>query len=234
MEKAQAPRQPRQFQTLAQFFRQGIGEITFSQRPTNQFLQCRISQAGSGGVNRGHFLRQGFIIGHLAKAWMHHFCTEKTTAHFTKSPHPRPRTERRLLARVKTEETHGQLAARIERPHHHLAAWPELHFAGANHNLDLYGRPPWRRGNRYDHRFILIAQGQMHQQIGLAMEADFGELLAQGIGSANRHQRRSRHLNRAHWLNQFPRNITASASTSAPRGNSLTPTAARAGKGSLK
>ena len=186
VQEAQAARYPRQLETLAQGFRQCFGQIANIQRLADQLLQRRIGQSCGRRVNRGHFCRQRLILRYLAEARMHHLQPEKAAAHFAKNPNARTNRQRRLLARVEAKKTERDLATRVAGLDQHLPARPILDFVGVHHDFQLYGFAAESPGNWRDARFVLVAQRQMRQQIGLAMEADFGKFLPQRLGGANR------------------------------------------------
>jgi hypothetical protein len=117
---------------------------------------------------------------------MHHLGAEETAAHLAKGPDARAFAQGRLLAGVEAEKAQRDLARAVPGPHDHLPARPELQLVAVHDHLDLHRLAAKGTLDRRDARFVLVAQRQMHQQIGLAMEADLGELLEQGLGSANR------------------------------------------------
>src|SRR4029079_17106948 len=101
------------------------------------------------------------------------------------------------------------------RVHDELAPRPECHFGAQHARLHEHRLPGRRRGERREHRLVLVAHRQMQHQLCPAVDAELRELLC-GPGSE---------------LALQPAYRIASISTSAPRGRLATPTAARDGYG---
>ena len=119
---------------------------------------------------------------------MHHLQPEETAAHFAEDAHPRAFAQRRLLVRVEAEEAQRDLAAVVAGAHDHLPARLELDFVAEHAQFELHRLAGEGTGNFGDARFILVAQRQVHQQIGLRMETKLGQLLLQRVGSPDRRQ----------------------------------------------
>lgn len=110
-------------------------------------------------------------------------------ANLAENPHPRAFAQRRLLVRIKAEEAQRDLATVVAGAHDHLPARLELDLVVQHPQFELHRLAGKGAGQFGDARFVLVAQRQMHQQLGLRMETELGQLFLQRIGGADRRQR---------------------------------------------
>ncbi len=154
------------------------------------------------------------------KARMDDFGAEIAFVHFAENAQARTGLQHLLLAGIEIEEAQQQRSAGIAHPRHQLAARPVGDFTVDHLDFELRGDAGPGVAQRRDARLVLVAQRQVQDEIAIALQAEPGQAARQRVALLR--------------LSFQPRTSTASASTRAPRGNSLTPTAARAGKGWLK
>src|SRR5574343_1263715 len=103
---------------------------------------------------------------------MHHLGPEKAATDFAKDANSCPLTQGHLLVRIKTEEAQCDLTALVGGMNDHLPARPELHFIALDNDFKLHYLAAEGSLDGRDPGFVLVAQRQMHQQIGLALGAD--------------------------------------------------------------
>ncbi len=200
-----------------QDFRQGRAREGFADQPG----QGRLGQAGGGGVDGSQGLGQGGVRAYHPEAGVHHLRAEEAVPHFTAAAHPVAGAEGGLLTGIETQEAQHQGGAAVADMSHQLAPGTKLDLGGEHFALHLHGARPGGFGDGGDAGFVLVAQGQMQQQVLPPPQSQAPQLvlqprglLAPGAGGRGLYA---------------PRHITASASTRAPLGSSLIPTAARAG-----
>jgi hypothetical protein len=171
---------------------------------------------------------------------MYHLAPEETVTDLAKDAQPQSIPARvlesPLLAAVEAQKAQAKKAllattradsteiTGIADGDQQLAARRHADHASDDQHLDLQRYAQRRFGDGRDARFVLVAQGQVQDEV-------FTPLETQLVQPAPDRWRRVDLVRRRH---QPPRTRTASASTRPLRGRAATPTAARAGKGSAK
>ena len=213
-----------------QRLRQRVIQVRTRERVVHQAPQRALTEACGGRINRRQRGRQRLLRPQHVKPGMDHLAAEEARAHFAEGAHPRPCHESLGLAGIEVVEPQHHFAARVLDAAHELAPRPVHDFARAHRALDLHRLPRWRVGDRRNARFVFVAQRQVQHEVEFAQHAEFGELRPQrGISGqalivSRRRCGRFRLAAALHASTSI-----ASASTTAPRGSSATPTAARAG-----
>jgi len=201
-----------------------FAQVGILQRARDQAAQGSLTEAGSRRVDRCQRPRQGLVRGNDAIARMDHLEAVETVPNLAEDPQPAPgRTGRfkcPLLAAVKADEAQRENAAtRITDSDHELTPRRPSDGEVEYLRLDEHGSPRSRPGDGGNAGLVFVAQRQMQDEILTPLEPDPAEPIAE----------RWRSVDRIRCRHQPPTTITASASTSAPRGSAATPTAARAG-----
>ena len=195
------------------------------QRARDDLAQRRLPEAGGGGVHRRQAARQRRVVAGFDEARMHHLQPEKTAAHFADEAEGFARLEQLAVAGIKMQEADAEHAAAgvAHRQGQHAAR--AVGDGGFRHRrLHLRGVARQQIADRRQPGFVFPAQRHVQHQIGVAGKAELGEFGRERRADGKGKRRRRFQLSRL-----YPMTITASASTSAPRGSAATPTAARAG-----
>ncbi|CAM3774368.1 hypothetical protein BOFL111202_22640 [Bordetella flabilis] len=167
---------------------QRIGQVRLGQRLRDGFAQYRLMQpfrSGIDGRKRGGQRRIG--AGH---AWMHHLAPEQAAAHFAARPQPASHGQLALLAGIEVEPAQLQLAGLVGDGGRQLLARTVLHLATRDFALHLRGVTRPQRGNRRHPGFVLVAQGQMQDEVGRLHQA---QRLQPALGIAARCRGLGRH-----------------------------------------
>ena len=203
-----------------------FGQIGFLQRHPDQPAQRSLRNAGRRRVDGRQCRGQCGILVDDAIAGMHHFRPEKALADFAEEAQRAAAVASRFellrLTAVEVEEAQHQFAtagALVMHPRDQLAARTELHGDIDDAGFHLHRFAPGRFRQCVADGFVLVTQRQVEDEIVVAGEPQLAELFRQ----------RRRRLDPVRSGHYCPRTMTASASTSAPRGSEATPTAARAG-----
>src|SRR5690606_5617262 len=130
------------------------------------------------------------------------------------------------------EKSQQQAAGAVGDAHKQRAAAAERDVGELDDALDDCVVAMMQRADRRDARAVLVARGEVEQQVLHGFDAEPRELLGDGRADAAELGQRQRGGVR----HRQPRvsTMTASTSTSAPFGSAATPIAARAGYGSAR
>ena len=144
--------------------RQCFIEAMLRQCPLNGFAYGRLTQAGSGRVDRRQAGRHRRIDADRPALRMHHLPAEETVAYLAQHTQALTRRQRLDLARVKMQEAQRQLSTRVAQLRNQGLARLVLHFGVDNlafHLRRVAGTQVTDGGNAC---FVDIAQRQMQQQ----------------------------------------------------------------------
>jgi hypothetical protein len=166
---------------------------------------------------------------------MDHLVAEEAAAHRAEEAHAPADLELFLLRRVEIEPARDERARRIADARDELAARAQRDFARLDDAFDLGLGAVARGRDRRQPRLVFVAQRQVQDEVLRPVDVELREPRRELRADAWPAGRgRSTLMRRRQVFVLQPSTRIASASTSAPFGSSLTPTAARAGYGSGK
>jgi hypothetical protein len=164
-----------QAQPLQQIGRQGIAEIEARQRLGYQAPQRRLAEAGGGRINRRQPLGQAIAGHHRMKAWMDDFGPEKAVVDLAEHAQTGAGLQDFLLVGVEVKEAQRNGTTGITHPRNQLAARSVGELAVGDFDLELCGDARHSIGQRGDAGFVLVAQRQVEDKIGVGPEAQPGQ-----------------------------------------------------------
>ncbi len=197
------------------------------ERICDLLAQSRLRQPRGRRVYGRERLGKRRVLADDAVARVHHLVAEEAGTHLAEEPHAPAGRELLRLARIEIEEPDPQLVVALVQLHHEGAARAELHVRLDDLGFHERGHPGAHFLQRREAGLVLVAQRQVQDEVELRADAE----LFQARVEARLRARRGGDL---HAPGVDPRCITASISTSAPRGSEATPIAARAGNGARK
>jgi hypothetical protein len=156
--------------------RQGFVEFALVERLGDQAAQGRLRQPGRGRIYRRQRLGQRRAAKHNVIARVDHLRAEEPRAHFAEGAHARAWGQRLRLAAVEMEKTHVQKPALVLDLADQLAPRAIGDVAVDHRAFDLHRSTFMRLGYGNEPGLVLVAQGQMQNQIELAVNAEFCEL----------------------------------------------------------
>ena len=192
MQEAQAVAKVSRRGTPPKRRRQRIGEVGVRQRTLDQLAQYRLAEAGGGRVNRRQAIRQRLVAMDDTKARMHHLVAKEATAQLAKQAQPRAGSQRLLLARIEVEEAQHEITGVVAHAGNQLPTRAKRDLAGDDVNFELRRYAGKRIANRRQPRFVLIAQRQVQQQVGVAAQPEARQFFRHGGGNASDARRLSR------------------------------------------
>src|ERR1035437_176912 len=111
---------------------------------------------------------------------MHHFCTEKTFPDFAENPQTQPAVtcsfKLRRLAAVEVEKAQCHFPTSIGDPRHELPTRAELHGDIEHLCVNLYRESGQGFVNQGDTGFVLVANGQMQNEIVAPLQTELVQL----------------------------------------------------------
>src|SRR6202521_820874 len=153
---------------------------------------------------------------------MHHLVAEEAGPDLAEEAHALALLELLHLARIEIEEAHPQVFLAVGELQHEGSPRAVLHLGCHDLGLHQHGGAGLRILQRRELRLVFVAQRHVQHEVRPGADAELLE--ARGERRAREYRGR-----RQRPLVSAPRWMTASISTSAPRGREATPMAARAG-----
>ncbi len=142
--------------------------------------QVRLRHPGGRGVDRREGGRERRVLLHHAHLGMDHLGAEESRPHLAEEAKPPARRHLLHLARVEVEEAHPEVGPAVGEPHHQRAPRAVLDVGLDHVGLDEHRLARSRLGERRELRLVLVAQGQVQHEVEARVDAELGELRADG------------------------------------------------------